>query len=285
MSDGGGWDVIGGCPRAGALKDGALAEAPAAMAASAGFTCRAALTSAAWQDCAAWEPAGNKGRPADRDRQGTDRRAGGGVKAGAGERPAARAVTAAGGPRAVLEAVAGLGPCAVLLVGAAGSGKSTLARQLAGAGDQALSIDALCQLASGDPYDHEATADAVSALRLLAEARLRRGLTVIVDAVNILAADRRPLVAMARRHGLPAAAVVMATPLGECLARNARRPAPAPGRRWGSRVPEETVRAQYRQVQQAIPLLAAEGFAQVVICGPAQFAPAVVTAETSRRNR
>jgi predicted kinase len=173
-------------------------------------------------------------------------------------------VTAAGGLRAVREAVAGLGPCAVLLVGAAGSGKSTLARQLAGDGGQALSIDALCQLASGDPYDHEATAAAVSALHLLAESRLRRGLTVIVDAVNILAADRRPLVAMARRHGLPAVAVVMATPLGECLARNARRPVPAPGRRWGSRVPEETVRAQYREVQQALPLLTAEGFAHVI---------------------
>lgn len=194
------------------------------------------------------------------------------MKAGAGEpapaqRPAA-AVTAAVGPRAVLEAVAGLGPCAVLLVGAAGSGKSTLARQLAGDGDQSLSIDALCQLASGDPYDPEATAAAVAALHLLAESRMRSGLTVVVDAVNVLPAERRPLVGMARRHGLPAAAVVMATPLGECLARNARRPAAAPGRRWGSRVPEETVRAQYRQVQEALPLLAAEGFA-LIICARA----------------
>ena len=72
----------------------------------------------------------------------------------AGDDPADALGTVADGLRAVLEAVAGLGPCAVLLVGAAGSGKSTLARQLAGDGDQALSIDALCQLASGDPYDH-----------------------------------------------------------------------------------------------------------------------------------
>lgn len=190
-----------------------------------------------------------------------------GVKAGAGE--PAPAVTAADGPRAVLEAVAGLGPCAVLLIGAAGSGKSTLARQLAGDGDQALSIDALCQLASGDPYDPEATAAAVAALHLLAGSRLRSRLTVIVDAVNVLAAERRPLVDMARRHGIPAVAVVMATPLGECLGRNARRPAAAPGRRWGSRVPEETVRAQYRQVQQALPLLAAEGFTRI-ICADGQ---------------
>ncbi|MGH3126004.1 MAG: AAA family ATPase [Streptosporangiaceae bacterium] len=180
------------------------------------------------------------------------------------------APVAAVGPRVVREAVAGLGPCVVVLVGAAGSGKSTLARLLAGDGDQALSIDALCQLASGDPYDPEATAAAVSALHLLAESRLRRGLTVIVDAVNILDADRRPLVDMARRHGLPAAAVVMATPLSECLARNARRPIPVPGRRWGSRVPEETVRAQYRQVRQALPLLAAEGFAHVICARASQ---------------
>ena len=179
--------------------------------------------------------------------------------------PASPGVTVADGPAAVREAVAGLGPCVVVLVGAAGSGKSTLARQIVGSGEQALSIDALCQLVSGDPYDREATAAAFSALHLLAGARLNRRFTVVVDAVSILSADRQPLVDMARGHGLPAAAVVMATPLGVCLSRNARRPAPVTGRRWGSRVPEETVRAQYREAQQALPLLAAEGF-DLIIC-------------------
>jgi hypothetical protein len=61
----------------------------------------------------------------------------------------------------------------------------------------------------------------------------------------------------------------MATPLGECLARNARRPAAA-GRHWGSRVPEETVRVQYRQVRQSLPLLAAEGFARVICARTSQ---------------
>ncbi len=101
---------------------------------------------------------------------------------------------------------------------------------------QALSIDALCQLASGAPFDREATATAITALRLLDEARLRRGLT------------------MARRHGLPAVAVVMATPLSEC--------------RWDGRVPEETVRAQHLRVRQAVPLLLDEGFDHIthVLC-------------------
>ena len=176
----------------------------------------------------------------------------------------APAVVAADGPRVVREAVAGLMPCVVVLVGAAGSGKSTLARQLAGDGDRVLSIDELCQLAGRDPYDDVAAAAAVEALHVLAGARLRRGLSVIADGVHVLPGDRRLLAAMARRYGVPAVAVVMSTPLEACLERNARRPAEPAGRRWGSRVPEEAVRDQHALVLRSVPGLAAEGFDPVI---------------------
>jgi predicted kinase len=182
----------------------------------------------------------------------------------------APAVVAAVGPRVVRQAVAGLGPCVVVLVGAAGSGKSTLARELAGDGDRVLSVDELCQLAGRDPYDEVAAAAAVEALLVLAGARLRRGLSVIADGVHVLPGDRRPLAAMARRYGVPAVAVVMVTPLETCLERNARRPAPAAGRRWGSRVPEETVRGQHALVLRSVPGLAAEGFDPVICARTSQ---------------
>jgi hypothetical protein len=62
----------------------------------------------------------------------------------------------------------------------------------------------------------------------------------------------------------------MATPLETCLERNARRPAPPAGRRWGSRVPEETVRDQHALVLRSVPGLAAEGFDHVICARTSQ---------------
>ena len=48
---------------------------------------------------------------------------------------------------------------------------------------------------------------------------------VVFDAILVKRAERAPLVAHARRHGVPAIAVWFRTPLDACLARNAARPA------------------------------------------------------------
>jgi predicted kinase len=160
------------------------------------------------------------------------------------------------------------GPCLVLLVGPAGSGKSTLAQEAVGGG-RVLSLDALREAVSGSSNDQEATGDAVAALHLLAGARLRRRLATVIDATNVEASARAPLLAMARRHGVPAVAVVMATPLATCLARNQARPGPPPGARWGRRVPEQVVRAQHADLLRALPALAGEGFTQVILHDPA----------------
>lgn len=61
----------------------------------------------------------------------------------------------------------------------------------------------------------------------------------------------------AKRHGMPTAAVVVATPLDQCLQRQAPR-------RDNRRVPEDVVRTQHQAMVHSHQRLAAEGFNTVV---------------------
>jgi predicted kinase len=182
--------------------------------------------------------------------------------------PAAAAVSLAAAVQAVGEAIAA-GPCLIMLIGPAGSGKSTLARDAAGDSGQVLSLDALRAAVSGDECDQSATGEAVKRLHRLADYRLGNGLPTVIDATNVDDFAREPLLAIADRHGVPAVAVILATSLQECLARNATRPGPPPGARWGRRVPEHVVRSQHHaRLLVSAPSLAAEGFTRVITCTP-----------------
>ncbi|OIJ95427.1 ATP-binding protein [Streptomyces colonosanans] len=144
-------------------------------------------------------------------------------------------------------------PCVVVLIGPAGSGKSTLASTWPDT--QVLSLDHYRALVSDSAGDQSATGDAVFALFRVFEARLRRGLTSVIDATSTNPADRATILATARRYGVPTAAVIVPTPLPVCLERNAAR--------TGDRhVPEDTVRAQHQaMVATASPArLRQEGF-------------------------
>ncbi|WP_037733235.1 ATP-binding protein [Streptomyces megasporus] len=147
-------------------------------------------------------------------------------------------------------------PALVVLIGPAGSGKSTLARTWPAT--QVLELDYYRALVSDEPGDQAATADAVRALRTVLEARLARKLTCVVDATNTEAHVRKQLLAAARRHDMPAVAVLASTPLPVCLGRNTARPE-------SRRVPEEVVRAQHAAVIASRPRLAEEGFDHVVL--------------------
>lgn len=69
---------------------------------------------------------------------------------------------------------------------------------------------------------------------------------------------------------MPATAVVFTTPLRVCLARQADRPGPAPGRRWGRAVPAAVVIVdQHARTRAALATLHGEGFARVVEANPA----------------
>jgi predicted kinase len=56
------------------------------------------------------------------------------------------------------------------------------------------------------------------------ETHLREPDAVIFDAILVKRSERAPILAEARRHGVPAVAVWFKTPLAACLQRNAARP-------------------------------------------------------------
>ncbi|MGW2612833.1 AAA family ATPase [Streptomyces mirabilis] len=143
----------------------------------------------------------------------------------------------------------------IVLIGASGAGKSTLSRTWPAS--QVLSLDALRGAVSDDPGCQEATGDAVSVLHLLVDRRMARRRNTVVDATNVTTAAREPLVAAAKRHNMPAVAIVVATPESVCVSRQVPRPD-------NRTVPDDKVRAQHKAMIHSQPNLAAEGFNQVV---------------------
>ncbi len=142
----------------------------------------------------------------------------------------------------------------VVLIGASGSGKSTLARRLFKP-TEILSSDTCRGWVSDDENSLEATGDAFEVLRFLAAKRLARGLLTAIDATNVRAEDRQPLVQLAREfHCLPVA-IVVDTPERTCQDRNAVRP----DRSFGGHV----VRNQRLAMRRDIRGLQREGFRHV----------------------
>lgn len=153
-------------------------------------------------------------------------------------------------------------PSLVLLLGAAASGKSTLARRLFAA-DEILSSDALRAAVSGDEADQRASRLAFRILHREVERRLAAGRLVVVDATNARRDHRRPLLAMAAAHGIPAAAIAIDLPLDVVLAQNAGR---------ARRVDPDVIERQHAGVRAVIEegRLRAEGFVAVAILRSAE---------------
>jgi protein phosphatase len=120
-----------------------------------------------------------------------------------------------------------------------------------------LSSDAFRALVSGDEADMAATADAFELLHLAAARRLGRRLLTVVDATNVRAEARRPLLELASRLGVPAVAIVFDLPLDLAAARNVQRP--------GRTVPRRVLRQQHDDLQRALTELDTEGFAHVYL--------------------
>ncbi|MFJ1789592.1 AAA family ATPase [Streptomyces anulatus] len=143
----------------------------------------------------------------------------------------------------------------VVLIGPSGAGKSTIARTWPAS--QVLSLDALREVVSDNAGDQGATRDAVSALHLLLEARMRRRLFTVVDATNVTRSAREPLVAAAKRHDMLPIAVMVTTPGSVCIDRQGPRPA-------NRTVPESVVAQQHQAMVASHRTLKAEGFPEVV---------------------
>jgi len=144
----------------------------------------------------------------------------------------------------------------VLLVGPAGAGKSTFARRCFRP-DEVLSSDAYRALVSGDEADQGATTAAFARLHAEAARRLAAGAFTVVDATNLLYADRAALCDIALHAGRPVVAIGFDVPLRQCLAWNASRP--------GRNVPEPVVRRHHRLLRRALAHLEREPFDQVVV--------------------
>jgi protein phosphatase len=114
-------------------------------------------------------------------------------------------------------------PALVVLVGPSGAGKSTFAG-MHFKPTEIISSDLLRAMLSDDPSDQDASAEAFGVLAILANGRLKRRLTTVIDATNLRAANRRRFRQLAKRYGIPAIAVAFDLPPEQYLARNRRRP-------------------------------------------------------------
>ena len=154
-----------------------------------------------------------------------------------------------------MEAAAGIpDPALIVLIGPSGSGKSSWAaeRYLA---REIVSSDQLRGVVGSGEHDLDASADAFALLGHIVTARARRGLTVVIDTLGLDPDRRLEYLAVARRHGLPAVAVVFGTSAALCRDRNRARDVP---------VPAAVLTAQLRRMRDISGQLGAEGWDLVI---------------------
>ncbi|WP_437746217.1 polynucleotide kinase-phosphatase [Sorangium sp. So ce302] len=167
----------------------------------------------------------------------------------------------------------------VVLIGASGSGKSTFARAHFKP-TEILSSDYYRGVVSDDENDQAASGAAFEVLHFIAGKRLASGRLAVVDATNVQADARRPLVALAREHHVLPVAIVLDMPEKLCHARNAGRP----DRQFGPHV----VRGQSRELRRSLKELRREGFRYVhVLSSPEEVAAATIERQrlwTDRRD-
>ena len=144
----------------------------------------------------------------------------------------------------------------VALVGPSGCGKSTFARRHFKP-TEVLSSDYARALVSDDENDQSATKDAFAALHFIAGRRLARGKLTVVDATNVQAESRKPIVAIAREYHVIPVAIVFDLPERLCEQRNRGRPE----RDFGPHV----IRQQSSQLRRSLRNLQKEGFRHVYI--------------------
>ena len=144
----------------------------------------------------------------------------------------------------------------VILVGASGSGKSTFARAHFAAFETVAS-DFCRGLVSNDENDQSATRAAFEVLHFVVGTRLARGLLTVIDATNVQAESRKPLIELARRYHVLPIAIVLALPERVCELRNHARA----DRDFGAHV----IRQQCGQLQKSLRHLQREGFRHVHI--------------------
>jgi alkanesulfonate monooxygenase SsuD/methylene tetrahydromethanopterin reductase-like flavin-dependent oxidoreductase (luciferase family)/predicted kinase len=120
-------------------------------------------------------------------------------------------------------------PALVVLVGPSGAGKTTWA-QARYRRAEVVSADDLRSVVGSGRHDLGASADAFEVLDLIVAARLRRGLTTVVDTLGLDGVRRRGYLDQALGAGMPAVVVAFSTADKLCRLRNAGRDRPVPAR-------------------------------------------------------
>lgn len=167
--------------------------------------------------------------------------------------------------------------CLVVLIGPSGGGKSTFARTHFKA-TEILSSDFCRGLVSDDENNQSATGDAFDVLQYIAGKRLSRGLLTVIDATNVQAEARRPLVELAREHDVLPVAIVLKMPENLCQERNRGRA----DRTFGPHV----VRQQSQQLRRSLRGLEREGFRYVyVLNSPEEAAEVAIERQPLWNNR
>jgi alkanesulfonate monooxygenase SsuD/methylene tetrahydromethanopterin reductase-like flavin-dependent oxidoreductase (luciferase family)/predicted kinase len=151
-------------------------------------------------------------------------------------------------------------PALVVLVGPSGSGKSAWAAERYRP-QEVVSSDRLRSLVGSGEHDLDASADAFALLDQIVAARLRRGLTAVVDTLGLDPAQRRGYLALARSSGLPAVAVLLDTDPAECRRRNRAR---------DQAVPAPVLDGQLRRMRAAVAEIRGEGWDLVARASTAQ---------------
>ena len=139
----------------------------------------------------------------------------------------------------------------VVLVGVSGSGKSTFAAQHFGR-YEVISSDFCRGLVADDENDQAATRDAFDVLGYIAGKRLGAGRLTVIDATNVQADARKPLIELARAHDVLPVAIVLDVPEKVCAQRNAERA----DRSFGGQV----IHRQHDQLRRSLRSLSREGF-------------------------
>ena len=142
-------------------------------------------------------------------------------------------------------------PSLVLLIGPSSSGKSTFARKHFKP-TEILSSDFCRGLVSDDETDQTATNDAFEVLHFIAAKRLAAGKLTVIDATNVQADARKPLLALARKYHYLTAAIVFNMPATLCQERNKARP--------DRNLKPHVVRRQHQQLRHSLRNLKREGF-------------------------
>ncbi len=155
-------------------------------------------------------------------------------------------------------------PALVVLVGASGSGKSVWAAARYRP-QEVVSSDNLRSIVGSGEHDLGASDDAFALLDQIVAARLRRGLTTVVDTLGLDPERRRGQRELARQAGLPAVAVLFDTDPALCRSRNATR---------DRSVPAAVLDGQLRRMPAAAAEISTEGWDLVVRPGAAVIEPA-----------